>query len=93
MLSIVDKLHKVNTLAEVGEIPTSSRDPFAIRRDILSIIRICVAEKIDFPSTLIHEKLQGFVQERVKLFVKEYMDSSELVLQNFDKYKNFGKIV
>lgn len=93
-LSVVDKLHKINTLAEVGEIPTSSRDPFAIRRDILSIIRICVAEKIDFPSSLIHEKLQNFVQERVRLFVKEYTNLEvEDALKQFGNHQNFAKIV
>ncbi len=74
-LSLVDKLQKINALAEIGEMPTSSRDPFAIRRDILSIIRIWDHRSI-FPNTLselsttIDAKLHGFLEERLKLYAK-----------------------
>ncbi len=97
-LSLIDKLQKVNSLAEIGEIPTSSRDPFAIRRDILSIIRICVEYKIEniFMHT-IHEKLQNFVQERVRLYLKEFIKLNEIeikqAMEEFDKHKTFVKLV
>ena len=97
-LSLIDKLQKVNSLAEIGEIPTSSRDPFAIRRDILSIIRICVEHKIEniFTHT-IHEKLQNFVQERVKLYLKEFTKLNEIdakhTMEEFKQHYNFGKLV
>lgn len=69
-LSFIDKLHKVNTLADIGEIPTSSRDPFAIRRDILSIIRIArylIPEfTIESLKVLVNSALHGFVDERSK---------------------------
>ncbi len=96
-LSLIDKLQKVNSLAEIGEIPTSSRDPFAIRRDILSIIRVCVEHKIEniFTHT-IHEKLQNFVQERVKLYLKDFKKLNEIdakhTLEEFKKHCNFGKL-
>ena len=97
-LSLIDKLQKVNSLAEIGEIPTSSRDPFAIRRDILSIIRICVEYKIEniFMHT-IHEKLQNFVQERVRLYLKEFIKLNEIeikqAMEEFAKHKTFVKLV
>lgn len=70
MLSFVDKLQKINALAQVGEIPTSSRDPFAIRRDILSIIRIVRNLMPDYTveslKLLVHSALHGFVDDRSK---------------------------
>ena len=92
-LSFVDKLQKVNALAEIDEIPTSSRDPFAIRRDILSIVRICYVEKWNFDREIFHEKLQSFVQERVKLFAKDFLieEDSAFFLENFQKNGKFVK--
>ena len=81
-LSLVDKLQKINALAQIGEMPTSSRDPFAIRRDILSIIRIwdqlnpkkiydiAHFQTFDELSHLIDKKLHGFLEERLKLYAK-----------------------
>jgi glycyl-tRNA synthetase beta chain len=83
-LSLVDKLQKINALAEIGEMPTSSRDPFAVRRDILSIIRIwdklnpkkiydiAHFQTFDELSHLIDKKLHGFLEERLKLYAKDF---------------------
>ena len=74
-LSLIDKLQKINALAEIGEIPTSSRDPFAIRRDILSIIRIwdnIFPNNLEELATIIDTKLQKFLEERLKLYHKEF---------------------
>lgn len=92
-LSFVDKLQKVNALAEVGEIPTSSRDPFAIRRDILSIIRICTYEKIDININIFAKQLHIFVQERAKLFLKNHTtlsdEEAQVPLKRFQLSGNF----
>ncbi len=74
-LSLVDKLQKINALAEIGEMPTSSRDPFAVRRDILSIIRIWdnISQKnLESLTQMIHIKLHGFLEERLKLYAKDF---------------------
>jgi glycyl-tRNA synthetase beta chain len=74
-LSLVDKLQKINALAEIGEMPTSSRDPFAIRRDILSIIRIwdnISPKNLEDLTDMIHPKLHGFLEERLKLYAKDF---------------------
>lgn len=72
-LSFVDKLQKINALASVDEVPTSSRDPFAIRRDISSIIRICreKPEIFGIKESEILEFLQGLIDEKLHYFVKE----------------------
>ncbi|MFT4968104.1 MAG: glycyl-tRNA synthetase beta chain [Candidatus Deianiraeaceae bacterium] len=92
-LSFVGKLQKVNALAEVGEIPTSSRDPFAIRRDILSIIRICTYEKIDININIFAKQLHSFVQERAKLFLKNHTtlsdEEAQVPLKRFQLSGNF----
>jgi len=74
-LSLVDKLQKINALADIGEMPTSSRDPFAIRRDILSIIRIwdnISPKNLEALTQMIHPKLYGFLEERLKLYAKDF---------------------
>ena len=74
-LSLVDKLQKINALAQIGEMPTSSRDPFAIRRDILSIIRIwdkLNPQNLEALTQMIHPKLYGFLEERLKLYAKDF---------------------
>ena len=74
-LSLVDKLQKINALADIGEMPTSSRDPFAIRRDILSVIRIwdqLNPQNLEALTDMIHQKLHGFLEERLKLYGKDF---------------------
>lgn len=46
ILALIEKWEKVATLLMAGENPTSSRDPFSIRRDVLAIIRIILEGKL-----------------------------------------------
>jgi glycyl-tRNA synthetase beta chain len=55
-ISIADKLDSITGLFLAGEKPTSSKDPFALRRLALGIIKICVSYNIDFPLKIITEK-------------------------------------
>lgn len=46
-VSLADKLDTLVGLFGIGQPPTGSRDPFALRRQSLGIIRICVENKLD----------------------------------------------
>ncbi len=76
------KLDTLLALFSVKEIPTGSRDPFALRRAVNGIIRISIEHKFEFDivKTLTHlssgyaeidmQKLENFFLERVKQYFK-----------------------
>lgn len=77
------KLDTLLTLFSVGEIPTGTRDPFALRRAVNGIMRICLAYKLEFnivtTLSMLSEKyekeidlkiLESFFLERVNQFFK-----------------------
>ncbi len=51
VLSLADKLDSLVSMFSVGMVPTGSRDPFALRRTALGIIRLLLesGEKLSFP--------------------------------------------
>src|SRR5204862_7620489 len=68
-----DKLESLVSFWSIGEKPTGSRDPFALRRAALGIIRIVLENKIRLP--LKHffkaDDLMEFFAERLKVQVRE----------------------
>lgn len=55
-VALADKLDTLVGLFAVGEKPTGSKDPFALRRATLGIISIMLAHKIRLPITLMVDK-------------------------------------
>ncbi|MDF1880565.1 glycine--tRNA ligase subunit beta [Sulfurimonas sp. MAG313] len=82
ILALATKLDTLIGLFSVEQIPTGSRDPFALRRAVNGIIRIVNEFKFDFDISAIKEmfsseykdfdydKLQGFILERINQFYK-----------------------
>ena len=72
-VALADKLESLISFWSIGEKPTGSRDPYALRRAALSIIRIVVENKIRLP--LKHffkaDDLMEFFAERLKVQVRE----------------------
>jgi len=48
VLSIADKLDTLCGIFSIGEIPTGDKDPFALRRAALGVLRIMIELKLDF---------------------------------------------
>jgi len=48
VLSIADKLDTLCGIFSIGEIPTGDKDPFALRRTALGVLRIMIELKLDF---------------------------------------------
>jgi len=46
-VSIADKVDNLTGLFGIGQPPTGSKDPFALRRQTLGIIRICIEKNLD----------------------------------------------
>ena len=47
LLALADKIDTLTGFFSVGEVPTSSKDPFALRRAAMGVIRICLANRLD----------------------------------------------
>ena len=72
-VALADKLDALMSFWSIGEKPTGSRDPFALRRAALGVIRIVVENKIRLP--LKHffkaDDLMAFFAERLKVQMRE----------------------
>ena len=67
-VALADKIDTLTSLFLVGEIPTGSKDPFALRRAALGIIRTILFNKLNLPLDrfIADEKVQNFLYERLR---------------------------
>jgi glycyl-tRNA synthetase beta chain len=56
-VSLADKLDSIASFFSVGQQPTGSRDPFALRRSALAIIALIVGNELRFPLTAVRPEL------------------------------------
>jgi glycyl-tRNA synthetase beta chain len=72
-VALADKLDALVSFWSIGEKPTGSRDPFALRRAALGVIRIVVENKLRLP--LKHffkaDDLMAFFADRLKVQMRE----------------------
>ncbi len=61
ILALADKLDSIVGLFAIGQPPTGSKDPFALRRSAIGILRILVENKLDIDlMDCIEESIKGF---------------------------------
>jgi len=94
------KLDTLLALFSINQIPTGSRDPFALRRAVNGIVRIAKEHNLDFDivedikslcqsySNIDMEKLNSFILERVKQYHKVNPSIVEAVLASGEKDLN-----
>jgi glycyl-tRNA synthetase beta chain len=72
-VALADKLDTLVSFWSIGEKPTGSRDPYALRRAALGIIRIITENKLRLPLGTFFEQadLLDFFAERLKVQVRE----------------------
>ena len=72
-VALADKLDALTSFWSIGEKPTGSRDPFALRRAALGVIRIVVENKLRLPLKpfLQADDLLAFFAERLKVQMRE----------------------
>ena len=72
-VALADKLDTLTSFWSIGEKPTGSRDPFALRRAALGVIRIVVENKLRLPlkPLLEADDLLAFFAERLKVQMRE----------------------
>jgi glycyl-tRNA synthetase beta chain len=69
-VALADKLDALAGFFEVGEKPTGSGDPFALRRAALGVIRILLENKLRLPLE-VESDLLSFFADRLKVALKE----------------------
>jgi len=79
-LAISDKMDTLTSLFLTGEKPTSSKDPFALRRATLGIIRIILEYKLHLPLNLI-------INKSLNTFISKFYTTNKIKGENVKKQK------
>ncbi len=79
-VALADKLDTLISFFAIDEKPTGSRDPFALRRAALGVIRILLATRTRLPlRTLLSDDLIAFFADRLKVLLREQGQRHDLV--------------
>ena len=75
-VSLAEKLEKLNGFWSIDEKPTGSKDPFALRRAALGIIRIAIENDLSISLNTVMptehaEDLLSFFHDRLKVYLKD----------------------
>lgn len=87
-LAIADKIDNLVGFYLAGEKPTSSKDPYALRRAVLGIIRIAVTYNIAFPIRILVEKsLNSYPPKLQKqLLGDKFNENKKLLIEEIIKF-------
>ncbi len=80
-LALADKIDTLRSFFSIGEIPTGSGDPFALRRAALGIIRIILENSLRLPlrALIADEAVFDFIIERLRVKLRAEGKSADLV--------------
>ncbi|MDC3024292.1 glycine--tRNA ligase subunit beta [Alphaproteobacteria bacterium] len=94
-VSLIDKIDSIVGFFIIGRQPTSSKDPFAIRRTALAIIRITVEGNLSYNlSNIISKSIDSYKNLSVfKALDNNFFDNTKSKILNFimDRYENLLK--
>jgi glycyl-tRNA synthetase beta chain len=79
-VALADKLDTLVSFFAIDEKPTGSRDPYALRRAALGVIRILLATRARLPlKTFVSDDLLAFFADRLKVLLREQGQRHDLV--------------
>jgi glycyl-tRNA synthetase beta chain len=79
-VALADKLDTLVSFFAIDEKPTGSRDPFALRRAALGVIRIILQTRTRLPlKTFASDDLLAFFADRLKVLLREQGERHDLV--------------
>ena len=91
-VALADKIDSLVGIFGIKQPPTGSRDPFALRRQALGVVRICIENKVDFclddclaEAAGLHDKnfdpasVSDYIVERLTSYYREYNIPSDVV--------------
>ena len=85
-VALADKIDTLVGIFGIKQAPTGSRDPFALRRQALGVVRICIENKLDLG-------LDDFVSKATSLYGKDFDSASvsEYIVERLTNYyQGFG---
>ena len=82
LLAIADKLDSLVGLMIAGEAPTGSGDPYALRRQVLGIIRIIIENKLEL-------NLSNLIDFSLKLYKDSSVKDRDLIISFFEERVKF----
>lgn len=78
-VALADKLDTLNGFWSIDEKPTGSKDPYALRRSALGVIRIILDKNLRLPLTFCSDDLIAFFADRLKVHLKEQGKRHDLI--------------
>ena len=79
-VALADKLDMLVSFFGIGEKPSGSRDPYALRRSALGVIRILLQSRTRLPlRTFVSDDLLAFFADRLKVLLREEGQRHDLV--------------
>ena len=78
-VALADKLDTLNGFWSIDEKPTGSKDPYALRRSALGVIRIILDKNLRLPLTFCGDDLITFFADRLKVHLKEQGKRHDLI--------------
>ena len=89
-VSIIDKIDTLVGFFGINEKPTSSKDPFALRRTSIGLLRVIIENKINLKlKDIINYSINVYVDQNVKFSNKS--TAKEVLLFLRDRFKNLLK--
>jgi glycyl-tRNA synthetase beta chain len=78
-VALADKLDMLTGFWSIDEKPTGSKDPYALRRAALGVIRIILDKGLRLPLSFCGEELLSFFADRLKVYLKEQGRRHDLI--------------
>jgi len=78
-VALAEKLDTLNGFWSIDEKPTGSKDPYALRRSALGVIRIILDKSLRLPLTFCGDDLLAFFADRLKVHLKEQGKRHDLI--------------
>ena len=86
-VAIADKLDTITGIFGIGQLPTGSKDPFALRRASIGVLRIIVEKQLNLDlTTLVEQAISGYQEQGVTLPALENLNTTVVnyMLERFD---------
>ncbi|ALO44705.1 glycine--tRNA ligase subunit beta [Pseudohongiella spirulinae] len=84
VLAIAEKLDTICGLFAIGQPPTGSKDPFALRRAALGVLRTLVEKSLDLDlSKAIHDSLDSYLKQGVSVPQETAQQVFDFMLERF----------
>ena len=78
-VALADKLDTLTGFWSIDEKPTGSKDPYALRRAALGVIRIILDKGLRLPLSFCGEDLLAFFADRLKVYLKDQGARHDLI--------------